>query len=198
MKHRITILAAVVAMLFPFLTSVNAQDGGSKKSKQVRGLDISQAVAANRAGRSTASFEVLARVQAAYDSGKGLPADRRLVGTWNVTVPPESGGFHAFHTFGGDGTFVETSSLLGKLAEGPAHGVWEHRRGGFVLTFEVFVFDGDGNEAGRVRVRNAIRLIGDDHFTADSVVDFIELDGTVIEGIATATYTATRMQLAGL
>ena len=198
MRYRITLLAAVAAILFPLLITANAQEKTSRRNAKPRGIDIARAIADARAGRSKASFETLARVQAAYDSGKGLPSDRRLTGTWNVTVPVDGGEFHALHTFGSDGTFVETSSLLATLTEGPAHGVWEHRRGGAVLTFELFAFDPDGNEVGRVRVRNAIQLIDDDHFAADSVVDFIELDGTVIEGIASGPYTAVRMQVRGL
>ncbi len=197
MRFRIRLLAAA-ALFLPLVLSVKAQDKASQKHTKRLGIDISRAVKDARAGKSNVSYETLVRVQAAYDAEKGPPSKGRLVGTWNVTVPVDGGEFHALHTFGHDGTFVETSSLLATLTEGPAHGVWEHRKGGFVLTFELFAFDPDGNEVGRVRVRNWIRLIDDDHFTADSVVDFIELDGTVIEGIASGPYSAVRMQLRGL
>jgi hypothetical protein len=198
MKFKTPFFAAVLAVLFSVPMTASAQDGKSGKIAKSRGLEISRAVSEAKAGRSNVSFETLARVQEAYNAGKSSPAGRTLTGTWNVTVPVDGGEFHALHTFANDGTFVETSSLLATLTEGPAHGVWERRGGGAVLTFELFAFDPDGNEVGRVRVRNAISLTDDDHFSADSVVDFIELDGTVIEAIAGGSYTGVRMQLRGL
>jgi len=80
-----------------------------------------------------------------------------------------------------------------------AHGVWEFTRRGYILTFELFVFDPEtGVSVGRVRVRNLIQMNGRDKFTANETVDFIELDGTVIENIDGGIYTATRMRLRSL
>ena len=81
------------------------------------------------------------------------------------------------------------------LVEGPAHGVWEPRKGGAVLTFEVFEFDPDGNEIGRVRVRNFIRLTDENNFVSDYAIDFIELNGDVIPDLATGSFTGKRMQV---
>lgn len=207
------VLLAIFAILLPVVAvnaqvnaQVNSQENAQEqaqektsrsRSAKARGLDVARAVEKTRNGYSSASLDVVAKVGRAYsDPWKDTSQDRQLTGTWYVTVPlDETTFFYAFHTFGSDGTFVETSSLLGTLIEGPSHGVWENRKRGALLTFEVFEFDPDGNHAGRVRVRNLIRLTDNDHFTGYSVVDFIDLSGEVIEGIATATYTAERMQV---
>ena len=196
MRNKFALVALVA--IFLSVATVKAQDkiDGTSDAKP-RGLDVARAVQETQSGNSKASLEVMAKVKKAYsDPWKDSFQDRRLTGTWYVTVPiDDTTVFHAFHTFGSDGTFVETSSLLGTLIEGPAHGVWESRRRGILLTFEVFEFDPDGKEAGRVRVRNLIRLTDDDHFTAYGVVDFIDLNGEVTEGIATGTFTAERMKV---
>jgi hypothetical protein len=62
------------------------------------------------------------------------------------------------------------------------------------VTFEVFIFDENGESVGRVRVRVAITLIGNDNLTANSAVDFIEPDGTVIPNIGSSPFTGTRMK----
>jgi hypothetical protein len=187
----------LVVMLTVAAITVNAQS--NQRGRQFRGIEMSQAIEAARSGLSQASPDVTSRIKRAFaDSRRDNPSERKLVGTWNVIVPGDA-PFEALHTFGEDGTFVETSSLLGQLAEGPSHGVWEYkRRGGAVLTFELFIFDPAGNHVGRVRVRNFIRLVDEDNFVADSAVDIIELDGTVIPDVATASYTGTRMKLRGL
>lgn len=194
MKHRITFLMTLVAMIFGTYAAVNAQN---KRPAWSKGLNGTRAQEAVRAGRPEASLEIVAKIQAAYSEGRSsnAPADRRLVGTWNCTV---DAGFNALQTFGVDGIFVETSSLLGTLVEGPAHGVWEPRKGGAVLTFEVFEFDPDGNEIGRVRVRNFIHLTDENNFVSDYAIDFIELNGDVIPDLATGSFTGKRMQVRGL
>lgn len=174
---------------------------------KVRGLDLARAVEETRGGYSTASPEVLARVREAYAQPPDESSTQEratfttapgplLTGTWFVTVPfDETTVFRAYHTFGSDGTFVETSSLLGALAEGPSHGIWEARGKGALLTFELFAFDPNGNEAGRIRVRNLIRFTDKDHIAADSIVDFIDLNGDITEGIASSPFTAVRMKI---
>lgn len=160
-----------------------------------------------REGKSAANPEILERIRNAYSREKErgiseIDVENKIVGTWNVHVLTSDSGsppFDALHTYNSDGTFVETSSLLATLTEGPAHGVWEFTRRGYILTFELFIFDPETSESvGRVRVRNLIRLNGNDKFTADSAVDVIEPDGTVIEGVDTGIYTATRMRIRGL
>jgi hypothetical protein len=218
MKLRLVLLT-IFAILFPVVavnaqvnvredSQVNAKENARenspertarRRSAKVRGLDVLRALEEKRNGLSSATFDVIEKVGTAYDDPwrEISPSpDRRLTGTWYVTVPvDDTTVFHAFQTFGSDGTFVETSSLLGTLIEGPAHGVWENRKRENLLTFEVFEFDPDGNEAGRVRVRNLIRLTDNNHFTAYSVIDFIDLNGEITEGIATGIYTAERMQV---
>ncbi len=121
----------------------------------------------------------------------------RIIGTWNVHVPgPDpSQDFDALQTFHADGTFTETSSLLGSLVEGPAHGVWVQTKNGFVLTFELFAFDEQGAAAGRIRVRNRIFVQGANAFRADSTVDVLPPDGEPILDVGGGEYTGTRLQL---
>ena len=67
---------------------------------------------------------------------------RKLVGTWICDVPNgDPVPFMALQTFHADGTFTETSSLLGRGEEGPAHGVWSRDDGKYRLTFQLFAFD---------------------------------------------------------
>ncbi len=120
-----------------------------------------------------------------------------LVGTWIINVPasPGSAEFNALQTFHTEGTMTETSDLLAKLGEGPAHGVWTGKKRDYQITFELFVFDPEGNPAGRVRVRATIRLSDEDNFTADSAVDFIEPNGNVIPDIGSGPFTGTRLKV---
>jgi hypothetical protein len=103
----------------------------------------------------------------------------------------------ALHTFNADGTFVETSSLLATLTEGPAHGVWEGEKPYFSLTFQLFVFDDKQQPAGMVRVRNTIIVTDQENtrFTARYAVDFIAPDGTVEMNIDTGTYEGRRIKV---
>ena len=120
-----------------------------------------------------------------------------LVGTWVINVPASPGGaeFNALQTFHSDGTMTETSDLLAKLGEGPAHGAWTGKKRDYQITFELFVFDPDRNPAGRVRVRATIRLSDEDNFTADSAVNFIEPNGNVIPDIGSGLFTGTRLKV---
>jgi hypothetical protein len=125
---------------------------------------------------------------------------RALVGTWRAHVEsPDFPPFDAFHTFHDDGTFTEVSSLLATLTESPAHGVWASTRDGFLLTFELFGFDETGAPNAIIRVRNWIQIPHDrDHFEAQSVVDILDLDGTVVAPeVGSASVQATRIGVAG-
>jgi hypothetical protein len=117
-----------------------------------------------------------------------------FVGTWFVTVPGP-GGFNAYQTFHSDGTFTETSSLLGKLPEGPAHGTWTGANGSGALTFELFAFDENGEMAGRIRVRNRLQLTGADTFLSYSVIDILPNGEEPILAVAEAEFTAQRQRL---
>ena len=71
---------------------------------------------------------------------------KALVGAWRIHVPQSAGGlppFNALHVFHTGGTFTEVSDLLPGLAETPAKGVWELEGDHYLLTFELFVFDGE-------------------------------------------------------
>jgi hypothetical protein len=125
------------------------------------------------------------------------PTPDRIVGSWVVHVPgPDGTSFNSVHTYGADGTFSETTDLLSLLGEGPGHGVWEFRGGKFLLTFELFAFDPKTKEpAGRIRVRAAISMDGNDKIKGETIVDLIEPDGNVIEGIADGPFTGVRMKV---
>jgi hypothetical protein len=125
-------------------------------------------------------------------------AQPRLVGTWQISVAESNTGlppFFALQTFNADGTMTETSSLLGLGEEGPAHGVWSGQRNEYQASFELFVFDENGEYAGKVRVRCQIHLDSADHLTAQTAVDFIEPDGTIIPDIDGGPFEGVRMQV---
>ena len=128
------------------------------------------------------------------------PSRGTLLGTWFVTVPGEtdSDTFYAYQTFGAEGGFVETSSLLATLTEGPAHGSWRLGSDGtHYLTFELFAFDG-GAPVGRIRVRCEISVDGDE-FQAQSAVDVLDLDGTLVAPeVAVGPFHGTRVKTLGL
>src|SRR6185503_3450394 len=102
-----------------------------------------------------------------------------LVGTWHIQVPGEE-PFQALWTFHADGTFVETSSLLGQVMEGPAHGVWQRTQDGYGLTFYVFEFDEQGQHNGLAKVRCQIQLDSPDQLTADCPWEIFDLDGNIV------------------
>lgn len=204
MFNKIVITLTAFMLLFGISCSAMAQNKGAAVRS---GKGLTELISMAREGRPAANAETVRMVKEAYadqDIRMGGIADgNELVGTWNCTIPVSDGGspaFEALHTFDSDGTFVETSSLLGMGGEGPAHGAWERNVGSYLLTFELFVFDPESGESvGRVRVRNLIRVAGNRlNFTADSVVDFIEPDGNVIEGIDSGTYTAQKLQVRGI
>jgi hypothetical protein len=133
--------------------------------------------------------------------GWGLPRPRPepIVGTWLIDIPTSNTGlppFRAYHTFADGGTFTEVSSLLAKLGESPAHGVWTGRGARYNLTFELFVFDPETKEpVGIIRVRVAIRLLSRDELVGDTAVDFIAPDGTVEENIDGGPLTGKRVKV---
>ena len=140
------------------------------------------------------AFIALATIAAQRVGGESL------VGTWQVNVPEADSGlppFQALQSFHAGGTLSETSSLLGKGEEGLAHGVWNGRGRDYLSTFQLFVFDPDGNAAGMVQVRSAITLDNQDHFTATYAVDFIAPDGSVETGIDSGSYEGTRLAVVG-
>jgi hypothetical protein len=195
---RIFLALIITAVATANLSVASAQ---SEKGRKRQKSGWASLVANGPAAPIDQQFETAQEMEIQKASGikPHAPIDprKRLVGTWYMTVPDSPGapGFNAFQTFNEEGTMTETSSLLGHLAEGPAHGVWEGKDSNYKVTFEVFVFDENGDSVGRVRVRVAITLIGNDNLTANSAVDFIEPDGTVIPNIGSSPFTGTRMKV---
>jgi hypothetical protein len=133
----------------------------------------------------------------AQASASSEKAAGRLAGTWLCDVGgPEP--FRALQTFHEDGTFTETSSLLGQGEEGPAHGVWRRDGRQYQLTFQLFAFDpGTGESPGMIRVRIRLKVDSPDHLTANfGVVEFIDPDGTVTElDRSPDPYTCNRLKV---
>jgi ketosteroid isomerase-like protein len=124
-------------------------------------------------------------------------AASNLVGTWKIKVPKSQGGFEAFealHTFNADGTFVETSSLLGTGTEGPAHGVWACKGKDCKLTFQLFTFD-KGKNNGMAQVRCSILPTSADSLTANCAVDVIGLDGKVQKDVDKTPFDGVRVKV---
>lgn len=146
---------------------------------------------------------VLILVAAIATSAYAVKADddgrRKIVGTWVCDVPNgEPIPFMALQTFHEDGTFTETSSLLGRGEEGPAHGVWSRDGRLYSLTFQLFAFDpATGDNVGMIRVRVSLKLDNPDHLIATfGSADFIDPDGTITElGGGPDPYTCTRMKV---
>ena len=132
-------------------------------------------------------------------AANGDDGHRKIVGTWICDVPNgDPVPFMALQTFHADGTFTETSSLLGRGEEGPAHGVWSRDDGLYRLTFQLFAFDpATGDNVGMIRVRVSLRLDSADHLTATfAFADFINLDGSITElGGGPDAYTCDRMKV---
>ena len=119
-----------------------------------------------------------------------------LVGAWVLDVklvasPP----FRALQTFHANGTMSETSDLLANLGEGPGQGGWMRTEdGGYTATFELFIFEADHAPAGRIRVRENLKVNGD-KITGDTVADLILPDGTLIENIDSGPVTGTKVRV---
>lgn len=191
MKRKIFLTIAILVAGFGLTITANAQS---------KGVNWRRMVEAAKRGETNVDRGMAGRIRAAHGEGIDArnPMASRLTGTWYVTVPGATPDqtFYAYQTFSADGTFVETSSLLITLTEGPAHGVWEPKRSGSALTFELFAFDpATGTQVGRIRVRCLVKLTDPDHLTADTVVDFIEPNGNVIPEIATGPFTGERVKI---
>lgn len=142
---------------------------------------------------------VAAIAASAYTARADDDGHRKIVGTWLCDVPNgQPVPFKALQTFHEDGTFTETSSLLGRGEEGPAHGVWKRDGKQYRLTFQLFIFDpATGENVGMIRVRATLQLASGDQLNAKAgYVEFIAPDGSVTElGSETNPYTCTRIQV---
>ena len=142
---------------------------------------------------------VAAIATSAYTAKADDDGRRRIVGTWVCDVPDgDPVPFKALQTFHDDGTFTETSSLLGRGEEGPAHGVWKRDGRLYGLTFQLFAFDpASGDSVGMIRVRVSLKLDKQDLLTATfASADFIHPDGTIEElGGGPDAYTCTRLKV---
>lgn len=205
MFKRIMIASALAVVVLTLSIGAQAQTKAGAANPRAGLMELVQRA---REGRSAANLDTVAIVKDAYrgavQGGEASLQNGNIVGTWNVLIPASDGGgapFEALQTFGADGTFVETSSLLGTGGEGPAHGAWYPTTGGFILSFELFVFDpATGESVGRVRVRNYLQINDrrSNRFFSFQAVDFIEPDGNVIENIDTGTFSGTRLMALGI
>jgi hypothetical protein len=142
---------------------------------------------------------IAAIAASAYTAKADDDGRRKIVGTWLCDVPNgDPVPFKALQTFHADGTFTETSSLLGRGEEGPAHGVWDRDGRLYRLTFQLFAFDpATGDNVGMFRVRVSLKLDKQDLLTATfASADSIDPDGTITElGGGPDAYTCTRLKV---
>ncbi|MEQ1605806.1 MAG: hypothetical protein ABL999_13155 [Pyrinomonadaceae bacterium] len=198
MRNKIFTIATIIIAATVLSLTASAQEKSSAKAR------LFNLVSAAKQGKAKLNPQLAKRVRDAFSEERTAAPETNfpsIVGSWNCHVPTSDGGnapFDALQTFAADGTFVETSSLLGMGGEGPAHGAYERIRRGYALTFELFVFDPEtGESVGRVRVRAAIKMSSSNSFDAETAVDFIEPDGTVIPDIDGGPFSATRLQVYG-
>jgi hypothetical protein len=148
-------------------------------------------------------FVIVAVIATIATSAYTVKADddgrRKIVGTWLCDVPNgQPVPFQALQTFHEGGTFTETSSLLGRGEEGPAHGVWKRDGRQYRLTFQLFAFDpASGDNVGMIRVRITLKLESADQLNATAgYVEFIAPDGSVEPlGSEENPYTCTRIKV---
>ncbi|MEQ1924010.1 MAG: hypothetical protein ABL952_16005 [Pyrinomonadaceae bacterium] len=200
MKNKIFTLIAITVATLAFSISATAQN--KKASMNARLFDLVQSV---KQGKIRINTEMARQVREDFseaETGSDHGNAPSIIGSWNCLIASSDTGlpaFEALQTFGAEGTFIETSSLLGMGGEGPAHGVYQRFKRGYVLTFELFVFDpATGESVGRVRVRASIRMTSPNDFTAATAVDFIEPDGTIILDIDGGPFRGTRLNLRGV
>jgi hypothetical protein len=142
---------------------------------------------------------VAAIATSAYTARADDDGRRRIVGTWLCDVPNgQPVPFKALQTYHADGTFTETSSLLARGEEGPAHGVWKRAGRLYRLTFQLFIFDpATGENVGMIRVRATLKLESANQLNATAgYVELIAPDGSVTPlGSEENPFTCTRIKV---
>jgi Flp pilus assembly protein TadG len=187
-----------LTLIIAALATAQVQIVSAQSEQLTRRADVGWATIARSSETRPAAqkFEPAQDVQAATIGAQDVDPKKKIVGSWVLTVSPVGGAaFDSLQTYNEDGTMTETSSQLGQLTIGPAHGVWEGRKSDYNVTFELFFFTPSGESAGRLRVRAKIRLTNDDTLTADGVVDIIQPDGTVIPNVGITPFTGTRLKV---
>ncbi len=208
-KFSVVFLLVAMISLVNFAAAQSTENNEGRQSHNTRAAMVQgrAAAAANRQAAATAndsSTQAERKTEAEEERELFFWPPRRekpepIVGTWAVHIPTSNGGlppFNALQTFHDGGTFTESSDLLVTQTEGPAFGAWKGNGYRYYLTFQLFVFDPDKKESvGMVRVRAFIRMINDDEFEAESVVDFIAPDGTIEKGIDGGPFTGKRVKV---
>lgn len=131
-------------------------------------------------------------VFAGRDNHKGAA----LVGTWRVTVNPDTPAeVFVLLVFHADRTMTATTSTI---RQSIGSGVWKktHRNDVFTAEFEFFVdSDWDGEFDVRARIRPTIELLDRDTYSATNTFELFTLDGnTMIAGPFTTISEGTRMR----
>lgn len=121
-----------------------------------------------------------------------------IVGTWETTVIPPKGSpgdpFQAMLTFFADGNLIETSDG-NPTAAASGHGVWTGSGSSYWLSFVLFIFDGIGNNMGKVKTYLAINMVDLNHFTCTVSADLIDLAGKVTKKPFSSTCEGTRLEV---
>jgi hypothetical protein len=160
--------------------------------------DMTMTTRKNRMLATTSLAIITAALAAAFSQSsnddRGGTTAPELEGGWRVRVTPAVGApippFLTFSTFGRGGTFLEST----QPGQGPGHGVWR-RTGGreFVITFEKILLSSEGNFAGTLKVREAIRLSASgDSYTGDATAEAFDPSGHLVGSFCAKTQ-ATRI-----
>jgi hypothetical protein len=186
---------AALAAMFGLFGMMNAQELKAQ-SPYLQGVDLKAAIEAARERQAGTKVKVDKEIKPDVETNN-VVGSPNLVGTWNVTVLGQGPNpFFAMQTYGSGGTFIDTTSQLSKLLEGPSHGVYSCGTRFCDLSFEIFEFDPNGNYIGKIRLRCLLTPnAASTALSAQYTVDFIELDGTVIPDIASGTFSGVKQQV---
>ena len=196
MTNKLMVTVVALAAMFGLFGMANAQELISQ-SPYLQGVDLKAAIEAARERQAATNVKVDKEIKTPDVETNSVVGSPNLVGTWNVTVMGQGPNpFFAMQTFGTGGTFVDTTSQLGRLAEGPSHGVYECGTRFCNLSFEIFEFDTAGAYVGKIRLRCLITPNSvSTSFNANYTVDFINLDGSVDSDIASGTFSGVKQQV---
>lgn len=89
-----------------------------------------------------------------------------------------------------DGTAISSTTRIFSNPESPYYGAWT--QDGDIYRFSIVAFDPTG---GQVRVNGTVSFISPDEISGEVTLDFISPMGAEQVGVASGTYTATRLKV---
>ncbi|HET9529046.1 MAG TPA: hypothetical protein VFQ92_01745 [Blastocatellia bacterium] len=147
---------------------------------------------------------VFALVAVALSQGNANSGRKSIEGSWRVLVtsdppppgaPPPPPPFDELITFTSNGGLVETNTVFRPSEATPGHGSWQFAANRtYNLTFIKFLFDGQGQFNGHLKVRGQIRLENNgNEWSGTGVVDFFDPAGNFLFSAGTVRVEATRL-----